>query len=52
MCEELRVFLEVLLELFDVLDGLLSGSGDFLVPEGVEGSSGLFMFLEDVCAVD
>ena len=46
------VFLEVLFELFDVLDGLLSGSGDFLVPEGVEGSSGLFVFLEDLPSVN
>ena len=50
--EKFGVVLELLLEILDVGNSLLSASGDGFIPEGIEGSSRFFMFLEDVCAVD
>lgn len=45
------VLFDLFKELFDVVECFFSGSGDWFVAIGVEGSSGFFMFLQDVCAV-
>lgn len=50
--EQRRFILELLLEVFDVGDGFFASAGDGFVAEGVEGSAGFFVFLEDMCAVD
>jgi hypothetical protein len=52
LLEQFRVILQLLFELFNVGEGFLRLAGDLFVAEGIEGSSGLRMFLKDVCAAN